>query len=58
MNQLNTFEDKLVVKHTLCLFFGNDGDTMSLSSEPCTPVTLSSYMRSVPDGNDDGDFWM
>jgi hypothetical protein len=33
MNQVDTFEDKLVAKHDNGLFFGDDGGTTSPSSE-------------------------
>jgi hypothetical protein len=63
MNQVDTSEDKLVAKHSSGLFFGDDGDTTSPSSEPRTPKMSSSHMRLDPDGSDnhdsdDDDFWM
>jgi hypothetical protein len=58
MNQVNTSEDKLVAKHGSVLFFGDDADTTSPSSVPCTPETPSSCVRSNPNGSDDDDFWM
>jgi hypothetical protein len=57
MNQVDTFEDKLVAKHGNKLSFGDDSDTTSLSSEPSTPETSSTCVCSDPDGSD-GNFWM
>jgi hypothetical protein len=58
LNQFDASEDKLAAKHGRELFFGDDCDTTSPSSEPCTPETPSSRMHSDPDGSDDGDIWM
>jgi hypothetical protein len=63
MNQIDTSEDKLVAKHDSRLFFGDDGDTTSPSSEPHTPEMPSSCVRLDPDGSDDDgsdddDFWI
>jgi hypothetical protein len=53
MNQVNTSEDKLVAKHSSGLFFSDDGDTTSPSSEPHTLEMPSSRLCSDPDGSDD-----
>jgi hypothetical protein len=53
MNQLNTFEKRLLAKHDRSIVFGDDGDTTSPSSEPFTPNTSSSHVHSDPDSNDD-----
>jgi hypothetical protein len=63
MNQVDTSEDKFVAKNGSGLFLDDDGNTIMLSSEPHTPKTLSSRVRSDPDGSDnddsdDDDFWM
>jgi hypothetical protein len=63
MNQADTSEDKLVAKHGSGLFFGDNSDTTSPSSEPRTLETSSSRMCSDPDGSyddgsDDEDFWI
>jgi hypothetical protein len=59
MNQVDTYEDKLVAKHGSGLFFSDDGNTTSPSSEPCTPEAPSSRVHSDDDGSDDDDdFWM
>jgi hypothetical protein len=59
MNQFNTSEEKLLAKHGRSLFFDDDGDTTSPSSEPRTPEMLSNHVCSNPDDNDDdNDFWM
>jgi hypothetical protein len=52
-----------VAKHGNGLFFGDNGDTTSSSSEPRTPEMPSSRVRSDPDGSNDDDrddeyFWM
>jgi hypothetical protein len=56
MNQVDTSENKLVAKHDSGLFFGDDGDTTSPSSEPCTPETPPSRVCLDPDGSNDDDF--
>jgi hypothetical protein len=43
MNQLNTSEEKLFAKHSHGMLFGDDGDSLSTSSEP---RTLESRQRS------------
>jgi hypothetical protein len=63
MNQVDTSEDKLVAKHGSGLFFGDNDNTTSPSSDPRTLETLSSRMRldldgSDDDGSNDDDFWM
>jgi hypothetical protein len=58
MNQLDTSEEKLLAKHDRDLFFGNNGHTTSLSSEPHTLETSSSCVCSNPNGSDDDDLWM
>jgi hypothetical protein len=58
MNQVDTSEDKLLAKHDSRIFFGDDSDTTSPSSEPRTREMSSSRMRSDLDGSDDNDFWM
>jgi hypothetical protein len=37
MNQFDTSEEKSQAKHARGIVFGDNGDTTSLSSEPCTP---------------------
>jgi hypothetical protein len=49
-NQLDTSEEKLQAKHICGIVFGNDGDTTSPSSEPCSP---ESRQRSDEDSSDD-----
>jgi hypothetical protein len=65
MNHLDTSKEKLLVKCGCDIIIGDDGDTTSPSSEPHTPETPSSHMRSDPDSSDDDDdddvdddFWM
>jgi hypothetical protein len=58
MNQVDTSEDKLVSKHGSGLFFSDDGDTTSPSSEPCTLETPSNHVRSDPDDSNDDNLWM
>jgi hypothetical protein len=65
MNHLDTSKEKLLVKCGRDIIIGDDGDTTSPSSEPHTPETLFSHMRSDPDSSDDDndddiddDFWM
>jgi hypothetical protein len=58
MNQVDTSEDKLVSKHGSGLFFSDDGDTTSTSSEPCTLETPSNHVCSDPDDSDDDNLWM
>jgi hypothetical protein len=57
MNQLDTFEEKLLAKCGHGLLFSNDDDTTSPSLEPCSPKMSSSRVRFDPDGSDDV-FWM
>jgi hypothetical protein len=42
MNQLDTSEEKLLVKRDCGIIFGDDGDTTLQSSEPRNPKTPSS----------------
>jgi hypothetical protein len=49
-DQLDTSEEKLQAKHICGIVFGNDGDTTSPSSEPCSP---ESRQRSDEDSSDD-----
>jgi hypothetical protein len=53
MNQLDTYEKKLLAKRSRDLLFSNDGDTTSPSSEPRTPKMSSSHVHSDPNGSDD-----
>jgi hypothetical protein len=61
MKQLNTSEEKLFAKCGRGMFFSDDGDTTSPSSEPRTP---ESHCRSDEDSSDkdddddNDDFWM
>jgi hypothetical protein len=57
MNHLDTSEEKLLAKRGSDLFFGDDGDTTSPLSEPCTPETPSSHVCvDDPKGSEDDDF--
>jgi hypothetical protein len=51
MNQLKTFEEKLMAKCSRDLFFIDDGDTSSTESKPCSPEMPSNRMCSNPDDN-------
>jgi hypothetical protein len=55
VNQLDTSEEKLLVKRGCDIVFGDDGDTTSPSSEPCIPEMSSSRGRSDPDNSSDDD---
>jgi hypothetical protein len=62
MNQLDTFEEKLLAKCGRGIIFHDNDNTTSPSSEPRTPETSSSRVCSDPDSSDtddnDDDFWM
>jgi hypothetical protein len=56
IREVDTSRGKLVAKHGHGLFFGDDGDTTSPSSQPRTPETLSSRVHSDPNDSDNDDF--
>jgi hypothetical protein len=61
MNRLDITEEKLLARRGCGLFFRDDSDTTSPSSEPRTPKMLSSCMHSDTDNSDDDnndEFWM
>jgi hypothetical protein len=55
-DQLNTFEEKLQVKRTRGIIFGDDGDTTSPSSETRTPESRQCSKEDNNDDDDDNDF--
>jgi hypothetical protein len=60
MNQLGTSEEMLFARHARGTLFGDDDDTPSMSSEPCTPKSRwpSDEESSEDNDNDDDNFWM
>jgi predicted nucleic acid-binding protein len=62
MNLVDTSEEKLMAKRGHGLLFSDDGDTSSTESDPHSPETPSSRVRSDPncsdDNDDDDDFYM
>jgi hypothetical protein len=55
MNQLDTSEEKLFVKHAHGMLFDDDGDTTLMSSVPHTPGSHERSNEESSDEDDNGD---